>query len=146
MKEGKLKHFWTCCPDRDEVLDRIADFVNVLAAKKAGHLTDHVVMRSPDLFQQRIAEYIGEYAGFYMEDEELKAIGAPLHQMIDDPEEVDENQSEPSFSGNAMQVQPNEIISIGIAFMGRITNLRFSFKVEKVREVYVLTFHKIIKL
>lgn len=120
-------NFWNHPPNRDEVLDKIYDFMQLLSQNKPDEAAKLVNVRSFQKFRDTLHYQLTDYLLLTIEDKELHALPDDLSVNIVDPYSLDETLVNPQFTGNDMVTAPNERVTVQLAVQDELTPVKLEF-------------------
>jgi hypothetical protein len=142
-ENSKLYHFKSL-PDRDEVLQVIYDFLRAMGqhdTSKAGRL---ILIKDMVHFVKVLHDSLIQYLDLVIEDDQWEEYeGRNMAFEVDDPANLDEDLTQPQFSGRKFTLEQNEVISVQIGLKGRVTPIRLHFALLEADALYYLKLQRI---
>ena len=136
--------YWKDRPDRDQVLDRMYSFLQTLAAGDIAKANSMVLVKDINQFMDVLQDSLRKYLDDIIEDEQWEEYAATdLIKIIDNPYDLDEDLTQPEFSGKEYVVGVNEDVSVLLSMKGFVTSLRLHFLLVERDELFFL---KLLKL
>ncbi len=123
-------------PNRDEVLEKVYDFLSALAEQKPEEAERMVLTQHFRYFRWQLDMLLRPYwKEMAQEDPELTR---DLAIEISDPHFMNERDTQPHFSSNDFQLGINERISMRVAIRGEAVPVYVNYKVVLADELYFL--------
>ncbi len=123
-------------PNRDQVLEKIYDFMRALSEKNPDEAEKLVITHSMDEFRWHLDQLLRPYWR-EMANENPDPAG-DLSLAISDPHFIKEKDSRPEFSNNDFNLSENEKVSIRVAIKGEVIPVYLYFSVQKFDEIFFL--------
>lgn len=136
-------NYWEHLPDRDEVLEKIYKFLQLLSENDPDEAEKLVNVGSMSKFRDTLHYYLTDYSMLALEDDEMMELPDDLSVAISDPSTLDENDINPEFSGNSMVLQPNETVKLRVGMGNEITPVQLEFMIYKRENQYLLNLMKV---
>ena len=136
-------NFWENKPNRDEVLDKIYDFLKLLSEKKPDEAEKLVRVGSMAKFRDALHFHLSDYSIMIFEDKEYLELPDDFSIGISNPYQMDENDIEPRFSGNSMVLEDRETIKLRVGLFNEITPINLIFMVNELESRYYLNLRKV---
>ena len=138
-------NFWIDLPNRDEVLEKIFRFLQLLSENLPDDAEKLVNVGNMDKFRDNLHYFLADYSMMILDDQELADLPDDLSTSILDPYLMDENDIQPSFTGNEFILKPNETIDVKIGLRDNITNIKIRFMIYEMEGKYYLNLMRILK-
>jgi hypothetical protein len=139
MPDYSVLEFWKELPDRDEVLERVYNFLKKLSRKIPDEAVNIVMVGDMKQFLDSLHTALKATLSHIVDDEEFYDYESKnLSLEIDDPFEMDERHIEPEFSGKAYTLGKGEAMSVKIGLKGNVTPVRVHFELIEHDELYYL--------
>jgi len=136
--------YWKSLPDRDQVLDRMYNFLKTLAAGNIAKANSMVLVKDINQFMDALHDSLRKYLNLVIEDEQWEQYAdSDLIKIIDNPYDLDEDLTQPEFSGKDYVVGVNEDVSVLLSMKGYVTSIRLHFLMVERDELFFLKLHKI---
>lgn len=136
-------NYWEKAPTRDEVLDKIFDFIKLLSEKKPEEAHKLVRVGNMAKFRDALHYYMADYAIMIFEDKEFMQLPDDFSIGISNPYEMNEEDIEPRFSGNELQLKNMETIVIRLGLFNEITPVVLQFMINLLENRYYLNLMKV---
>ncbi len=137
-------HYWKSLPDRDQVLDRMYNFLKTLAAGDIAVANSMVLVKDINQFMDALHDSLRKYLNLVIEDEQWEQYAdSDLIKIIDNPYDLDEDLTQPEFSGKDYVVGVNEDVSVLLSMKGYVTSIRLHFLMVERDELFFLKLLKI---
>ena len=134
---------WDHLPNRDEVLDKIYDFLRLLSLKEPEEAQKMVNVGSMPKFRDALHYHMSDYSIMVFDDEQYMDLPDDFSINISDPDKLDENDINPRFSGSQMNLQPNETITVNVGFRNEILPVSIQFMIYELDQEYYLNLMKV---
>jgi hypothetical protein len=148
MKDGlpansDLYHFHSL-PDRDEVLHRIYDFLRAMGSHDVDKAARLVMVKDKQHFVRVLHDSLIQYLDLVIEDDQWEDYeGRNMAFEVDDPANLDEDLTQPQFSGTHFVLELNEAVSVQVGLKGRVTPIRLHFALVEADALYYLKLQRI---
>jgi len=120
---------WENLPTRDEALAKITAFVVALSSKELDKANSIILVKDINVLINKLHDSILSYLDMVIDDEQWYQYEEKnLAYELTNPEEIDEEESKPEFSGKTIVLSENEEVSIQLAVLNAITPIRVHFK------------------
>lgn len=136
-------NYWDHLPNRDEVLDKIYKFLRLLSEKKPDEASKWVNVGSMSKFRDALHYHVSDYSIMVFDDEQYMDLPDDFSIAISDPENLDENDVNPRFSGSQMVLEPNETVTVNIGFRNEILPVSIEFLIYALDGKYFLNLMKV---
>ncbi|MDZ4838861.1 MAG: hypothetical protein SGJ04_02520 [Bacteroidota bacterium] len=125
----KIMEKWENLPTRDEALAKITAFVVALSSKELDKANSIILVKDINVLINKLHDSILSYLDMVIDDEQWYQYEEKnLAYELTNPEEIDEEESKPEFSGKTIVLSENEEVSIQLAVLNAITPIRVHFK------------------
>jgi hypothetical protein len=142
-QNSDLFHFHSM-PDRDEVLQVIYDFLRAMGKHDTALAGRLIMIKDMPYFVRVLHDSLIQYLDLVIEDEQWEDYeGRNMAFEVDDPAELDEDLTQPQFTGNKFMLEPNENVSIQVGLKGRVTPIRLHFALTEADALYYLKLQRI---
>lgn len=138
-------NFWDHLPTRDEALDKIYEFLQLLSQNRPIEAETLVNVGSFQKFRDTVHYYITDYLLMLVEDSEVFNLPDDMSVAISDPHEMNEDGIYPVFSGNDFVTQPNERISVYLGYQNEATTVKVEFMIYVLDKKVFLNVMKVNK-
>ena len=119
-------------------------FLQTLAAGDIAKANSMVLVKDINQFMDVLQDSLRKYLDDIIEDEQWEEYAATdLIKIIDNPYDLDEDLTQPEFSGKEYVVGVNEDVSVLLSMKGFVTSLRLHFLLVERDELFFL---KLLKL
>ncbi len=136
-------NFWEYKPNRDEVLDKIYDFLKLLSEKNPDEAEKLVRVGDMGKFRDALHYHLSDYSIMIFEDTEYMQLPDDFSLGISNPYDMDENEIEPRFSGNSMILENRETIKLRIGLFNEITPINITFMIHELENRFFLNLIKV---
>lgn len=134
---------WDHLPSRDEVLDKIYNFLRLLSQDKVAEAEKLVNVGSMSKFRDTLHYHLSDYSIMVFDDEQYMKLPDDFSIHISDPDNMDENDVNPRFSGNQMILENNETITVNVGFRNEVLPVSIQFMIYSLEERYLLNLMKV---
>jgi hypothetical protein len=142
-QNSDLFHFHSL-PDRDEVLQVIYDFLRAMGKHDTVLASRLVMIKDMPYFVKVLHDSLIQYLDLVIEDDQWEDYeGRNMAFEVDDPAHLDEDLTQPQFSGKKFMLEPNETVSVQIGLKGRVTPIRLHFTLLEADALYYLKLQRI---
>lgn len=138
-------NFWDHLPTRDEALDKIYQFLQLLSQDRPIEAETLVNVGSFQKFRDTLHYYLTDYLLMLVEDSEVFNLPDDMSIAISDPFEMNEDAIYPVFSGNDFTTQPNERISVYLGYENEATTVKVEFMIYALDKKVFLNVMKVNK-
>lgn len=123
-------------PNRDQVLEKVYDFMRALSEEKPEQAERLVITDSMDYFRCQLDLLLRPFwKEMTAENPELTR---DLSLEISDPHFVKEQDSQPWFSHHDFNLVEGELVSIKVAINGEVIPVYLNFSIKKYDEIFFL--------
>lgn len=128
--------FGSTCPNRDEALEKVYDFLAALADQKPEDAERLVLTQHFRYFRWQLDLLLRPY--WQEMAREAPDLTRDLAIEISDPHFLNESDTQPFFSSNSFQLSVGERISMCVAICGEAVPVHVNFEVAIADELYFL--------
>ncbi|MBI1185646.1 hypothetical protein GC194_15365 [bacterium] len=136
-------NYWKQPPTRDEVLDKIYDFLKLLSQNQPDEAEKLVRVGSMSKFRDALHYHMADYVVMIFEDKEFMELPDDFSTAISNPYDMDENDMAPAFSGNQLECVNKETISLRLGLFNEITPIKIEFMIGQLDNQYFLNLMKV---
>jgi len=136
-------NYWDHAPTRDEVLDKIYEFLRLLSLNEPAEAEKRVRVGSMSKFRDALHYHIADYMVMVFEDTEFMGLPDDFSISISDPAEMDENHINPRFSGNLLTLENGETIDVNVGFEKEVIPISIRFMVYQMEDNFYLNLMKV---
>lgn len=123
-------------PNRDQVLEKVYDFMRALSERDVAQASSLVITSSLDEFRWQLDQLLRPFWR-EMANENPDPSG-DLSLEISDPHFIKEKDSKPEFSYNNFNLTEDERIAIRVGIKGEVIPVYLNFTVKKHDEIFFL--------
>ena len=134
---------WTHAPTRDEALDKIFDFIQFLSQNQPDEAEKLVRVGDMAKFRDALHYRMADYAIMIFEDTEFLELPDDFSVGISDPYKMNEEDIEPRFSGNTLELIDRETVRIRLGLFNEITPVVLEFMIQKIADNFYLNLMKV---
>ena len=144
MTPDTTNYTWDHLPNRDEALDTVYAFVKALHVGEPTLAAGFIQVKDMSYFIKALHDGMLSYLDMVIEDEEWDDFeGKNLAFEVDDPQDVNEDDSLPEFTGKEFILTEGETVSVFLSMRGRVTPIRVHFTVVPAGSGYALRLARI---
>ncbi|MGB0430546.1 MAG: hypothetical protein ACPGLV_08740 [Bacteroidia bacterium] len=136
-------NFWENKPNRDEALDKVYEFLKLLSENKPDEAEKLVRVGNMAKFRDALHYHLSDYSIMIFEDKEYMQLPDDFSVGISDPNNMNENDIEPRFSGNTMVLNDRETIKLRVGLFNEITPINITFMIHELDQRFYLNLMKV---
>ncbi|MBI3142886.1 MAG: hypothetical protein HYZ16_08670 [Bacteroidetes bacterium] len=127
-----MVNYWTTAPTRDEALDKIYTFLQLLSSDSPLEAEKLVRVGSMDKFRDALHRHLAEHITLMYDDTEYMELPDDLSTAIMDPFSMDENEIAPEFSGKQLTMVHRETVKVRVGLLGQLTPVCVHFTIAEL--------------
>jgi len=139
-------NYWDHAPNRDEVLDKIYEFLRLLSLNEPDEAEKLVRVGSMSKFRDALHYQIADYMIMIYEDTEFMELPDDFSVNISDPTKMDEDYINPRFSGNELVLKSGETIEVNVGFNQEVILVYIQFMIYELEDKYFLNVMKVARV